>query len=513
MSCNAQVNRSSVFAVVSEDTCGTLKLISAGSSFIPLRAGYSFNANIDEITSDELVDSIGMTKSYRGKESHTGNHIAYLKHSETDAFPEVDPILLNAFGTKVARQSTYLVMASDLTSVKINNNANNVMQVGEAHLVADTVNGYFIRNIASISSDGSVVRYFPALSAAPTVSSVIHKNFMYKPTEKDHPTFSAWLFRANGGSTEALEGCEVTDASMTLNANAQAEITFNYVSKKYYFNPIYIQSSNSKLDFACGSDTNIRSADIEPKLYRTPVELADEIKTKLDAASIDTHTVSFNSFGNNAGKFTLTSSGTHFNLLWQGTNKVNSIGTKIGFTTSANDSGSTSYTSDNVQSYAPRDLRDDTSLTPTYDGADNLILKNADCWIGTVNENYLRKASTVSISMGTPTADIDDLTAETGIYARLKTSREIGVTATILFEKHEAGLFAKFIENTTMSFAISLGAKTSNGNWVPTKCVNIYVPNAVITQHSVSGDDILAIQLSIKGFVDGTTKDIFLNYC
>lgn len=514
MSCETgQVNRASVFAVVTEDTCGTLKVISAATSFIPLRQGYALTASVDEIPSDELTNSIGMTKSYRGKETHTGNHIAYLKNSEVDGFPEVDPILLNAFGTKVSRGSTYLVMGGDGTTVKINNNANNVMQVGEALLVLDVTNGYFIRNIASISSDGSVVRLFPGLSEPATVGSVIEQNYMYKPAETGHPTFSSWLFRANGGSTEALSGCQVTDVSMTLNSNTQAEISFNYSARKYYFNPIEIQSANSKVDFACGSSTNIRSADIEPKIYRTPKELADEIKTKLDNASIDTHNVFFNSFGANAGLFTVASNGTHFSLLWQGTNSASSIGTKIGFDTSSNDSGSTSYLSNTVQSYVARDIRTNTELTPSYDGADNLVLKNCDCWVGSVNEVYLRKASAVSISMGTPTTDIDDMTSETGLLSRLKTSREIGVSVTLLFEKHEAGLFAKFIENETMSFAISFGAKNSVGNWVAAKCVNIYVPNAVITQHPISGDEILAIELTIKGFVDGTTKDIYLNYC
>lgn len=513
MSCKAQPNRASVFAIVSEDTCGELKIISAATSFVPLRQGYSFTASVEEITSNELINSLGMTKSYKGKEAHSGSHIAYLKNSETSAFPEINPILLNAFGTRVARSSTYTVMSSTVTSVRVNNNANNVMQVGEALLGSDSTNGYWIRNIASISSDGSVVRLFPGFSVAPSTGTVLQANNMYKQLESDHPTFSAWLFRGDGGSTEALSGCSITDLSMTLASNQQAEISFNYSARKYYFNPIQITSSNSKLEFAAGSDTRIHIVDIAPKIYRTPQELADEIKTKMDNASDDTYTISFNSFGDSEGKYNIESSGTTLTLRWQGTHSATSIGTKIGFNTSANDSGATSYTADNALSYGARVLSSDSSLSPSYDNADNIILKNAYCWIGLNTEVYLRKASTLSLSMNTPTTDIDDMTNETGVHERVKSSREVSVTATILFEKHEIGLFDKFIENKTLSFASSFGDKDSNGNWVATKCVNVYAPNCKITQHSVSGDEILAIELNIKAFVTTTEKDLYLNYC
>lgn len=513
MACEAQPNRASVFAVVSEDTCGVLKIISAASSFVPLRQGYSFSASVEEIASNELFNSLGQTKTYKGKEAHTGSHSAYLKNSETSSFPEINPILLNAFGTNVSRSSTYTVMDSTLTTIKINNNANNVMQIGEAILSADLTSGYWIRNIASISSDGSVVRLYPGFNTAPSLRATIAANNMYKQLESDHPTFSAWLFRGDGGSTEALSGCSITETSLSLSSNQQAEISFNYSGKKYYFNPIQITSSNSKIEFAAGSSTRIHFADITPKVYRTPQELADEIKTKMDNVSDDTFTISFNSFGDNQGKFNIESNGTTLVLRWQGTYSASSIGTKIGFNTNANDSGATSYLADNALSYGPRILSSDSALSPSYDNADNIILKNADCWIGTNTEVYLRKASTLSITMSTPTNDIDDMTSETGIYERVKSSREVAISATILFEKHEIGLFDKFIENKSLSFSSSFGDKDSNGNWVATKCVNVYAPNCKITQHSVSGDEILAIELNIKAFVSTTEKDLYLNFC
>lgn len=512
MSCNAEVNRASTFAIVSEDTCGVLKVISSATSFIPLRSGFTFDSSFEELANEELNNSIGMTKSFKGKETHSGSHAAYLKNNEDDGFPEIDPILLNAFGTKVSRASTYSVMASTLTSIAVNDDANSVMEVGECILVSDTTNGYFARNIVSISSDGSIVRFFPSLDTAPGLGSVINKNYMYKPDTTELNTFSSWLHRADGGTTEAMAGCAVTDLTLELPASQQANLNVSYQGSEYYFNPINITSDNSKLQFMAASDTH--TVDIPPKVYRTPQDLGDSIKISMDRASADTHTVIYKSFGTNKGKFNISSDGTQLTLLWStGSFANNSIGTQVGFDTSANDSGSTNYNSDNVQIYNPRVLSSQATLSPSYDDADNIVLKDATCYLGTLTDNFLRKASTVSVSIGTPLSDIDDMTSESGLYARIKNSRETTVTATFLFEKHESNLFYNYLNNDTVSFATTIGPKDIDGNFVPTKCVNIYAPTAIISEHKISGDEILAIEVTVKGHVTSDNQDVYLNYC
>lgn len=513
MSCEAQPNRASAFAIVSEDTCAELKIISANSSFIPLRSGYSLNASVEEIQSNEFINSLGMTKSYLGKESHTGTHTAYLKVGESSLLTEISPLLVNAIGTSIYRSSTYLVMNSTATSIHVNVNANSAFNLGEAVLVSDLTSGYYIRNIESISSDGSVLRLFPGFTSAPSVGATINANRLFRPIEADHLSFSAWLFRGNGGSIEALSGCNISEFGMTLDSGQLAECNFSYTGRKYYFNPIQITSANSKLEFASGSATRIHYADITPKVYRTPLELATELKAKMDAKSDDNFTINFYSWGDYKGKFNIASDGTYLDLRWQGTFKASSIGTQIGFDTSATDSGSTNYYSDNVQVYTPKVISNQSALSPSYDNVDMITVKNATCWIGSNTDAYLRKASKLSISVATPTVDIDDMTSETGIYERLKSSRSVTINATILFEKHEVDLFNKFIENTSLSFGAAIGDKDSYGNWTAGQCINFYSPIVKIISNNRTGDDVVAVELSMKAFVSTSYKDFYLNYC
>ena len=85
------------------------------------------------------------------------------------------------------------------------------------------------------------------------------------------------------------------------------------------------------------------------------------------------------------------------------------------------------------------------------------------------------------------------------------------MTATLILATNEAHLFNKYINNTTTQAMLNIGPKTA-GNWVPGKCVNIFLGNAVINGHVVGGDDFITLELTIKGFVSSTKKDGYINY-
>lgn len=501
MSCEGLVNRSSVMAIVAEDTAGVLKVVSSATQFIPLKSGYSLSPNFEELTSDELLDSIGQAKGYLGKENPSGTHPFYLKNSETDGFPEYDPMLLSAFGTKVSRTTTDTIVSSTATTVVVADAS--IYEVGEALAMSDTTNGYLIRNIASIDSSNNILVLNFQCATAPAAGSVIQKNYMYKPNSDCAQKFSTWLYRANSGATEAVAGCQVVAFTMNLPANQQAEAEFQYEGTKFYLNPINITTSNYSIDWMEASST--RTVNIDTGIYREPTALADHIATKMNAISTDTISVSFNSHGGSEGKYTFSSDGTQLSILWlTGGAAASSLATTLGFDNS-DDTGATSYTSDSESDYS-------ASYTPSYDGADNIILKNCDLFIGSQSDNYQRKASNVTINYNTPVTDVDDITSETGVLEKKRSSREVTMTTTILLEKHEIGLFNKYINNTTMKVMVNCGPKDSDGNWTWTKGINLYFANATISSHSITGDDVLMIDLTIRGHVTSSLKDFYLNY-
>src|SRR3990167_9442541 len=175
----SQVNRASVFAIVAEDTAAQLKVISAASSYIPLKSGFSMKAGFEAINNEEITDDIGRTKSVVGKENPSGSHSAYLKNSQAAALPHWSLLLLSALGTKVERTTEYVpTIASTATVVVVASDTN--FQVGEALFLNDLQNGYQIRNISSIvtAQEQLVVNF--ALPQS-TGTATIRKNWMIKP--------------------------------------------------------------------------------------------------------------------------------------------------------------------------------------------------------------------------------------------------------------------------------------------------------------------------------------------
>ena len=64
----AEIIRSAVFAVKEETTEGVL-VSPAGADFIPLREGFTFAGNVESVSSNELVNDIGQSKSFVSKET------------------------------------------------------------------------------------------------------------------------------------------------------------------------------------------------------------------------------------------------------------------------------------------------------------------------------------------------------------------------------------------------------------------------------------------------------------
>jgi len=102
-----------------------------------------------------------------------------------------------------------------------------------------------------------------------------------------------------------------------------------------------VSGFNDRLDF---SDGTTRAASLTAGNYATGDAMAAHIQTQMNAVS-STCVVTYSS---STKKFTISRTGT-LSLLWStGTNASRSIGACLGFDTSANDTGSSSYTGDTV---------------------------------------------------------------------------------------------------------------------------------------------------------------------
>lgn len=494
------LTRASLYAVTKEVTPGEYVEPTLGSQFIPLRPGNSLTYEPEQLESDEVQNDIGASKSQTGKEAVSGSHSVYLKHSGVEGQePEVGPFYESLLGSKYVPVSEYNTVAAStisLLKVGVDNGAN--FRQGQAVLVKKG-DGYKIRNIDSISDDDLTLNF--NLDSAPGTGIGLGRSIVYLPVASGHPTLSTTKYLGNGFAKEISAGNAVTEASFTMDANGYGEVEFSFEGTKYLFNPIIITASSKFIDFT--DDAGTFAASVAEGVYKTPVELADSLQAAMNAASTEDYTVSFSS---STGKFTITSATTAvLSILWNtGTNAANSIGTKLGFLVAANDIGALTYTSDNEQSYAP-------SLTPSYDVADKIVMKDAELFIGSQLDNLCICAQSVSLTVVKEIEDVDCICEESGVSEKIPTGRTVSMEVTASMKKHDVALLDALLKNSGISAMINCGPK-SGGNFVAGKCFNAYLQRCTVSSYTTTGDSFIQVSMTLTGYVEGTKKDIYLNF-
>lgn len=505
----ANLQKATVFAIKEETTVGTPVSPAAAGDFIPLKTGFSLSPNLEELTSDEISNNLGQTKSYVGKETPSGSHGIYLKHSEVEGTaPEYGLLIESALGGKETAGAEYNTVAGSTASVvNVDTGEGASYSVGEALLLKDGTNGYSIRNISSISTDALSVNF--NLGTAPGVGVELGKSILYYPTTTGHPTFTSWMYRANSACIEMMAGCKTSSMSMNFTAGQQAECDFSYEGTAYYFNPIVITATNKFIDITDDSGTVLVT--LTEAVYKDPIEFAAHVDSVASAALLASGGDDFScTYDSSTGKFTMaTTTGTLMSILWKtGTkgadNTDTHVGTTMGYSDAADDTGALSYTSDSALSYV-------AGYTPSYDNADNVIVKSAELLIGDASDNVCRKASNVSISIDTPSVDSDSICSASGLYEKVASGRSVTMTASIILAAHEAHIYNKFLNATTTQAMLNIGPKSGN-NWVAGKCVNIYFGNATISTFATGGDDFVTMEISVKGFITSTLQDVYINF-
>lgn len=507
----AIITKSSVVGFKKETTSSELIDLAAGAEFVPMRAGASITSSVETLDSDELLNSLGKTKSFITKETPTASFPKYLKHSGVEGTePEYGILIESALGNKDIQGTERDTVAGSTAgtsaaaaTIEVDAGEGAEYLTGKAVLIKDSTNGYSIRNVKSVATDTLTLNY--NLANAPASGVNLGQVVQYYPAKSGHPSYSMHLYQSSTSSAyhQAMAGCRTTSMGLTFPANGFAEMNFEIAGTDYYYNPLRTTASDSYIDFSDTTPTTFAiQADIG--VWKTPHELARHLELKMNGVgSVDTFTVSFD---DSTGQFTFASDGTTFQLLWNtGANTANTIGDLIGFSVAADDTGALTYTADSALSYDP-------AYTPSYDNSDNLVIRGAELVIGDFDQYTCKKATQASFTIGTPKTDVDDLCDANGVSESITLDREATFSATLILEQHEADLFDKFINNTTTQLMFNCGTK-SGGNWVAGKCFNIYFANASVTAHVVADNNgYQVVNLEAKALVTSSSEEVFINF-
>ena len=509
------ISKSQIIGVIKEDTEGTLKDLTAGTQFIEMREGASITGAVETIDSDVLkAGSKAGSKSFVVKEAPTGSLPYYLKHSGVEGqAPNYSVLMESVIGLMGSYATEYSVTAGSAAgtattraSLEMATDHEDNFDVGQAVLIKDGVNGYSIRNVQAIDSVGNQLNLNFNLQAAPASGVALGKCVAFRPYPIN-PTYSVhhWQSLVASAYKQAMAGCRSTSMNITFPAAGYAEVAFEIGGIKFYYDHIRIGATNKYLDIT--DDASTLAVVLTEGVYNSPHALAREIAAKCTAASLaatENNTITC-TYSNSTGKFTLTSSGATFSLLWNtGTNAANSVGTTIGFAVAADDSAALTYTSDNAISF-------DTALTPAYDSSDNLVVRNNELMIGSFSDNICVPASTASFNISAPKTDVLSICAANGTLESVNLSREVTFSATVKLDKYDAKFFDYLNQNTTLSIMFNAGTKTA-GNWDAGKCFNIYLPNCSVTAAPIADQDGYQVfNLEAKAFAD-TLEDVYFNF-
>jgi hypothetical protein len=492
------LQRASIFALKKETNAGDYLPPSSGSEFVPLRPGNTLNFTAEQLDSDELLNDIGAAKSFVGKESSEGSHSAYLRHSGIEGQePQLGVMFESVMGTKTVNSTQYTsASGSDSEKVVVTTGSN--FYPGQALLIKEG-SGYVIRNIKEVDGNDLMLNF--NVQNPPASGIGLGKAITYIPAPQGHPTFSATKYLGNGHAIEATSGNTVSELSLTADANGFGEVEFSYAGTKYFFNPMIVDSTNNYLDFV--DDAGTHSVFVAEKVYKTPIEIVDAIKSAMEAVSSEEFIVRYDK-GN--GTFTFaTNTSTVFSLLWNtGTNAANTIGELLGFDTAADDTGLTVYVSDDELNLEP-------GITPVYDSADAIIIKGAELFIGSFDDDLCVCAQTVSLTISKETQDVDCICEETGVKEKIAVARSVEMSVTAVLNKHDATLLDALLKNSGISAMLNAGPKTG-GNWVPGKCFNVYLQNCTVSSYTTTGDSFIQAEITLRGFVTSSSKDVYLNF-
>lgn len=495
--------RNTVMALMEETTEGTPVVPAAGTDFIALQDGFSLEPSFAILDNKELKASIGKTKSILGAQSPKASLSHYLRHSGVEGqAPNYRKLLKALFGSEVvASTQSATTTGSTVSQVKVTTGAGANFQRGQCMLLKDGTNGYSIRPVHSVSGDNLTPGF--NLLAGPASGVQLGKSVMYAPVNTGHPTLSMWGYRANGGAVELISGCRVTQADLTFKAGDLISGAYSLEGVQFFFNPILVGATNYALDFVDGVTTY--AASVPQAMYQDPIDLAAAIQAAMNSVGASsTFTVSYD---NVTGKFMIASSGSTFTLkLNTGANAANGIGSTLGFSVAADATGALTYTGANALSFK-------SPVNPSYDNADPLAAKANEVLIGDATSTTPIKASSVSCKIVDARKTIDDVSSVSGISGSVITERQVEIQVSALLSQNDVDKWKRFRAGDDTRFLYNAGVK-SGGNWVPGKCVSLYLPSATVTSWKINDNGgLVTLDFTVAAYVDSQGNgEVYLNF-
>lgn len=488
-------SKSKVMAFIKETTEGEI-VDPTAASFNVVREGSALIGAVETTQSDELRNSIGASKSFVTKEAPTGSINRYIKPSGTEGVAAEDAILYESCLGSVEVKSVEILTAAGCTAgsstaravinVADGDVAAGSLKVGQCVLIKDDVNGYAVRPIYSIDESGSpdVLTLGFNLANAPASGKGLGKAVFFNTVDENHPTFSAHEFQSSTSSAAyhiAEGGCRTQSIALDYPANELGTVTFEIAGINFSENPIRIEATNKYIDFT--DNVGTVAAILDEQVYQTPIHLADAITAKMTGASAASEGATITcTFDKATGKYTIATDGALLSLLWNtGTNTANSVDATIGFDGAADDTGSLTYTADNALTYGP-------AVTPSYDDANPLIVKDNMLLLGDYDDYVCFGGQAFNITINTPKTDINNWCSTSGVDESVVLSREVSVTGTLKFSKHDADRTYKMLNNETISLMFVTGKRTA-GNWDAGTVQAVYCPEVSITTKNIIDND------------------------
>lgn len=495
-------NKATIFAIKKETTEGTIVEPSAGSSFIPIQSDLEMVPEVEKLDNEEMKNSLGMAKKITGSENPTSTFSHYVKHSGVEGQAPAWGLLIESIlgQVKTATVEYAVVAGSTVTALKVADAS--VFMVGEPVLIKDATNGYSINFIHSYETVTDTMQMAFKLANAPADTIKLGKAVTYFPANTPiHPSLTLWRYIGGSSAKDMIRGARVTELSFTAEAGQLINASVSLEGLEYFWNPIEITSSNDTLDLT--DDVGTIAPRVAAGWYKTPQELASALQTAIDALTTKTFTVVYS---NATGKFTIASSdSTLVSLLWNtGTNTARSIASKIGFSTAADSTLATTYTSATAQTYA-------ASYTPSFDASDPLAAKGHIAYFGDQADNVCFNPSMIDITITNTRKVVDSICAASGRSGSVIVGREVTATITALLEKYDADKIDRLLQNKDSRFMYVGGTKTG-GNWTAGKCFGLYMPYCSVDSYNVGDDEsLVTVEFEVSAFVpnDGANEVFF----
>lgn len=490
---------------ITEEVSGVPVAPSAGTDYLAVQDGLTLTPGLEVLTNDELKASIGKSKNILGNEAPEGSLSHYLYHSGTEgALPEMHLLLKGAFGSHSLAATEYTVVSATVGSVSapatitVGGGLGANFERGEAVLIKFG-SGYIIRCIESISTDTLTLNF--NLSTVTGIAGVgLGKAVLYKPSTTDAlPDLTVWDYRGNGAAVQMMGGSKVSEMSITAEAGDLINAEFSLAGTAFYFDPIQITSSTDTIDFT--DDGGAVSASLTVGFFKDPHDAAAALATAMTAASVGSgDQVISVSYSNATGLFTVSATGTTFDVDWATT--VDTLGAKFGFT--ADDSGSVSYVSDVVIGLT-------SPQTPVLSGQDPLVAKNNTVFMGSFSDNSCFPANSITFTLSNEIADIKTICATSGIREKLVSSREASVEITAVLDKYRAEEFKRYRLNEETTFMYAFGPKSGN-SYVAGKSGALYIPKCTITAFELTDlEGAVAMNITLTAYTESGEAEAYLN--